>query len=123
MNEPNCISDYTSREFPSGQAGRFRAFTATAQDQSLIGELRSHRPHGLAKINKKQNHFFKLYIRYNYIESGINSSAFLLYLHRIYSHLLHCFSVNHSSEFPCHPYSYPILLSQLESCVNFWLNH
>lgn len=53
MNEPNCISDGTSREFPSGPVGRLSAFTAMAQDQSLMGELRSHRPHGLAKINKK----------------------------------------------------------------------
>ena len=41
------------QEFPGGPVVRTRAFTAVAQVQSLLGELRSHKLLGASKKNQK----------------------------------------------------------------------
>ena len=42
------------REFPGGPAVRLGAFTAVAWVQSLVGELRSHKPCDMAKKKKEK---------------------------------------------------------------------
>ena len=42
-----------SREFPSGPG--VSTFTAVAQVQSLAGELRSHKPHGVAIASRESS--------------------------------------------------------------------
>ena len=42
------------REFPGGLVVRIWHFTAVAQVQSLVGELRSHKPHGMANNNNNK---------------------------------------------------------------------
>ena len=44
----NTIKQGVPREFPGHQWLRFQIFTAEAWVQSLVGELRSHEPGGMA---------------------------------------------------------------------------
>ena len=50
---------------------RLSAFTAEGAVQSLVGELRSHKPDGVAKLKTKNN--YKL-------DQGINLSFFFEYV-------------------------------------------
>ena len=40
-------------DFPGGPVVRTCAFTAVAWVQSLVGELRSHKPHSVTQTNKQ----------------------------------------------------------------------
>jgi len=42
------------REFPGSPVVRALTFTATAGVQPYVGELRSHKPHGIAKKKRKK---------------------------------------------------------------------
>ena len=43
------------REFPGSPVAKTFTFTARAGVQPSVGELRSHKPHGIAKKKKKKN--------------------------------------------------------------------
>lgn len=49
------------RKFLCGPVGRTHAFTAMAQDQSLIGELRSCKLHGASKRKKRERETERLF--------------------------------------------------------------
>ena len=42
------------REFPGSPVAKTFTFTARARVQPSVGELRSHKPHGIAKKKKKE---------------------------------------------------------------------
>ena len=49
------IKKSTNREFPGGLVVRILGFTAVARVQSLVGKLRSHKPHSKAKEKPKKS--------------------------------------------------------------------